>query len=80
MKNKRPFSLIPAHISHDTVGALKELLEGAQEGEVIGLAYAVIYRHRNFAVSACGEAFRSPVFTVGCVQHLHHTLIEMARA
>lgn len=67
---KRPFWLVPDEISHDTVEALQTLLEDAHSGEIIGMAFAVMYKGRDYIVNATGEAYRSPTFTRGMIQAL----------
>lgn len=73
----RPFTLAPDSISHDTIEALKVLLEDAKKGEVIGLAFAVMYKGRDYIVNTAGEAHRSPTFTRGMVQALDDHLMQM---
>lgn len=72
----RPFGLIPDNISKDTVGALRELLASAEKGEIIGVAYAVMYKGRDYIVNTAGEAYRSPTFTRGMVQALDDHLMQ----
>lgn len=71
---QQPFKLVPDDGSRDTVECLEHLLEQARAGEVIGLAYAVIMRRRNFRVNACGEAHRSPTFARGVLATLDDEL------
>lgn len=71
----KPFGLVQQPISHDTVKALKELLEDAERGEVIGLAFAVMYKGRDYIVDTAGEAHRSPTFARGMVQALDDHLM-----
>jgi hypothetical protein len=73
---ERPFSLAQEHISHDTIEALKELLSGAERGEIIGIAFAVMYKGRDYIVNTAGEAHRSPTFTRGMVQALDDHLMQ----
>lgn len=73
---RRPFRLVPAEISHETVAALDELLDQARRGEVIGIAYAVMCKGRDYFVDTAGEAHRSPTFALGMVQVLN---LEVAR-
>ncbi|SEN72147.1 hypothetical protein SAMN05216404_106187 [Nitrosospira multiformis] len=73
----RPFSLAPDSISHDTIEALRALLKDAEKGEVIGLAFAVMYKGRDYIVNTAGEAHRSPTFARGMVQALDDHLMHM---
>lgn len=70
---KQPFRLVAldAPVSHDTVKCLEALLERAKQGDIIGIAYAVMYRRREFRVHTCGEMHRNPTFTRGAVAALN---------
>jgi hypothetical protein len=72
----RPFGLISENISHDTVEALRDLLTSAERGEIIGIAFAVMYKGRDYIVNTAGEAHRSPTFTRGMVQALDDHLMQ----
>jgi hypothetical protein len=72
----RPFGLVEEAISHDTIEALRELLKSAERGEVIGIAFAVMYKGRDYIVNTAGEAYRSPTFTRGMVQALDDHLMQ----
>lgn len=74
---KAPFSLMPDSISHDTRKCLEELAAGAKDGEVIGIAYAVMYRGRHFIVNTAGELHRNPTFARGVVAALDDELSRM---
>lgn len=71
---RRPFRLVPDSISHDTVEALRELLDDAQNGRVIGVAFVVMYKRREFIGNAAGEALRNPVWTRGMLAALDDKL------
>lgn len=73
---KRPFALTHKRISTSTVDALRQLLDEAETGEVIGLALVVMYQGRSFSVTTSGEAHRSPTFTRGMVAYLDDSLSE----
>lgn len=72
---RRPFSPITEVVSHDTVDALRRLLDDAERGEVIGLAYAVMYKRRTYMVDAAGEAYRNPTFALG-MTHVLSSVLE----
>lgn len=74
---KRPFKLVPDHISHDTRKCLEQLAQHAEDGELIGIAYAVMYRGRNFIVNTAGEFHRNPTFARGAVAALDDELSRM---
>jgi hypothetical protein len=69
---KEPFKLVPieGRVSHDTIKCLRTLLERAERGEVIGVAYAAMYRQREYSVHTCGEMHRNPTFCRGAVAAL----------
>lgn len=74
---KPPFQLVKTHTSTDTVLALGELLKQAKSSEVIGIAFAAMYKQKEFAVNATGEARRSPTFTRGAVAALDDYLEKL---
>lgn len=65
-----PFKLVPTHISDNTVEALEELLKEARKGDLIGIAFAAMYRQRAFNVDAAGETMRNRAWTRGMVLDL----------
>jgi hypothetical protein len=56
--------------SHDTVQALQHLLEQAQRGEIIGIAFAAACRRRKVLLDTTGEAYRNPTYARGMVAAL----------
>jgi len=71
---RRPFTLIADGISTDTVTALEQLLEQARAGEIIGVAFAVMLKRRNYVVNATGEARRNATFARGMLAALDDQL------
>jgi hypothetical protein len=71
---KPPFVLVPDQLSNDTQEALAQLLDLAQRGELIGVAFAGMLRRRRYFVNVAGEAFRNPTFARGCVSALDDEL------
>jgi len=76
---KQPYKLVRSQVSHDSVAVLKNLLEQAEQGELIGVAFAAMYKEGNYVVDLTGEAHRSPTFARGmvkalddCLRHLVH--------
>ena len=67
---KRPALRLVDPVSRDTVARLRDLLELAERGEVVGLAYAAMRRGRKYTVHVCGEAERSPTYARGMVDAL----------
>jgi len=78
---KRPFQLVqhPNALSIDTVECLKELLQDARQGDLIGVAFCAMYRRRKYIVDTTGEAYRNPTFARGMVDALHDLLGKRAR-
>ena len=79
MSRRPPFKLINEPLSHDTVEALRELLTHAEAGEIVGLAFAAMYRRRQFITDTAGECHRNPVFTRGMVAALDDCLADRMR-
>lgn len=73
---KKPFVLAPDVISHDSVEALRTLLEDAENGNLIGVAFAAMYKKGSFIVNTAGEAHRSPTFSRGMVKALDDHLMQ----
>jgi hypothetical protein len=71
---RAPFVLIPDTISHDTLLALKQLIDGVRRGEVIGIAYAAALRKRAYIVNSTGECHRNPTWTRGVIAALDDQL------
>ena len=71
------FRLVEGETSHDTIIAAKEILSGAESGEVIGAAFVIMYKGRDYVVEVTGEAYNSPTFTRGMVRALDDKLQKM---
>jgi hypothetical protein len=80
MSRRKPFTLVTAPASQETVKALEELLDEARRGEVIGIAFAAMCRKRTYFVNAVGEAYRNPTFARGMVSALHDDLGRRIRS
>lgn len=76
---KKPFHLLRAEVSRDTLTALDALRDDARKGELIGIAYAAMYKGRTYVVDAAGEAHRSPTFTLGMIEMLASAVRENER-
>lgn len=76
---KRPFTLVTKTISHDTVEALGTLFEQAKQGDLIGVAFAAMYKEGGYMVDAAGEAHRSPTFARGMIRALDDELIVILK-
>lgn len=75
---KQPFVLTQDTISHETVQALRTLLEKAERGDLIGIAYAVMNKQRSYSVDTAGELHRNPTFALGTVVMLDEHLRRQA--
>lgn len=80
MTTKRPFHLVERSISTETVECLETLLDHAKKGDLIGIAYAVMYEQRGYFCSAAGEAHRSPTYTRGMLCALDDKLRTKVKA
>jgi hypothetical protein len=74
MKARFRLVQLEGSVSHDTVQCLRSLLERAEAGEVIGVAYAAMYRRREYTVHTCGEMHKNPTFCRGAVAALSDKL------
>ncbi len=66
----RQLVLAPETLSHDTVRCLEQLLEMARAGEVVGIAFAAMYRRRRYMLDTAGEAHRNLTYALGMVSAL----------
>jgi len=76
---KPPFLLVPDVVSHDTVECLEILLDQARQGQVIGIAYAVMLKKRAYITNSAGEAHRNPTFSRGMIATLDDQLARNVR-
>jgi hypothetical protein len=72
-------TLVPNTPCMDTVEHLQELLTEALRGELVGLAYAALYRGRKYRVEAAGGAYSNPTFAAGMAASLRDRLGRHAR-
>lgn len=79
MRQRPPFFLVPDNISNDTIECLKQLLDHAKRGEVIGLVFGAMLRHRHYIVNSAGEAHRNPTFARGICAAIDDRLSERIR-
>lgn len=75
----KPLTLIYEPVSHETVAALKYLLQEAERGELIGLAYAAMLKRRACLVDTTGEAYLNPIFALGMVSMLSADIADRTR-
>jgi hypothetical protein len=71
------YQLIQDHLSTDTVEALEQALESARQGQIVGVAFALMLKRRRFLVDCAGEACRDPLTARGAVSVLDDQLALM---
>lgn len=74
-----PYRLVKDSISHDLIEALEVLLEGARQGDVIGIAFACALKQRRFITNVAGFCHKNPTFTRGMVSSLDDELAELVQ-
>ena len=74
-----PYRLIKDTISHDLIEALEVLLEGARQGDVIGIAFACALKRNRFITNVAGVCYRNAAFTRGMVASLDDELSELVQ-
>lgn len=76
MSPRRPqhqLQLVAPRPSEATVNKLRELLQAAERGELVGLAFVALSA-RNFTVDAVGQANERPTLARGMLQVLDDLL------
>ena len=53
------FRSMPDRISHDMVEAAKPIVEQAEKGDLIGLAYTGVCRQGHYIVNTAGESHQA---------------------
>ena len=74
---ERVYHLVHKQLSDDSVRALDTLLSLAKRGQIVGLAYVVMYKGREYTAGAAGECRRNPTFTRGMIRSLDDALGEL---
>ena len=59
------YQLVSDNISRDTVEAARQILQGAESGEVIGMTFGLMLKRRRYIVNVAGECLRDPTFSRG---------------
>lgn len=77
MSLNEPFRLIRDNISHDMLICTRQINAQAECGDLIGIAYGLMYRGRNYVVNVAGEAYRNPGFARSVVSVLDDALSAM---
>lgn len=68
------FRLIPDPISHEVIEAATQLLDGAQSGEIVGMAFIVMLTGRKFFTNVAGGCRSDPHLTRGMLLALDDEL------
>lgn len=69
-----PFALVPDALSQDTIECLRTLLQEAERGYVLGIAFAVMLKGRMYVVNTAGECRRNRTFARGMLADLNDQL------
>jgi hypothetical protein len=62
------------YISNDTIEVLRDILELAERGNIIGIAFITLHKRRGYSLGWAGQADKDPVITLGA---LHRLLAEV---
>lgn len=76
---KRPFHLVPGHVSRDTIESFARWLRRSEDGDVMGCALAIMLKNRTVVIDVTGEARRSPIFARGMVAELDDALAALSK-
>jgi hypothetical protein len=69
-----PYHLIRDTVSRDTVEALRQLLQGAEDGQITGIAFAVTLKNRRFLTNVAGSCYRDATAARGMIRALDDEL------
>ena len=70
--------LVPHKISSSTVNALASLTIQAERGQLIGIAFAALYKGDTFIAASCGACHDDPMRSMGMAAVLHAKLLQLA--
>lgn len=71
--------LAPAPANRELVDTLTRLLEQAQRGELVGMAFAAMLKRRGYIVDTVGEASDSATYSRGMLRALDDKLAMRVR-
>lgn len=69
-----PYQLVKDTVSRDTLEALEQLLLGAREGHITGIAFAVTLKNRRYITNVAGACYRDATATRGMIRALDDDL------
>ena len=76
---KMAYRLIPDTVSRNTVEALQTLLDGAENGEVIGLAFVAVLKRKRYVTNVAGFCHTDATHTRGMLSSLDDKLGELVQ-
>lgn len=74
---ERPYKLIQDTVSRDMIEATQTLLDGAENGEIIGIAFVAVLKQRRFVTNVAGFCHRDATHTRGMLRSLDDKLSEL---
>lgn len=74
-----PYQLVRDNVSRDTVEALQQLLAGAQEGHITGVAFAAVLKNRRYVTNVAGACYRDATLARGMVATLDDELAALVQ-
>lgn len=72
--------LIHSTISHDVVRFCRDILDGAEAGDVTGVGVILTLKKGRYIVDCCGEVERDPTLGRGALAALDDCLAEIVRS
>jgi hypothetical protein len=66
--------LLPPAVDQETIKALSQLLVGAQDGEVVGIAFVAAVKGRVYVTDVTGSLYREPTLARGMLAALDDML------
>lgn len=70
--------LVPMKMSRDTIACLEQLLQGAKDGQITGIAFAATLKGGlKYITDASGECYRRPTFARGAIATLSDELGDL---
>lgn len=73
------FRLVEPSVDAETVATLTLLLQAAQEGRIVGLAYVALHNGPDYSGDVVGRARQHPIFTLGIARALEDLVAEHLR-
>lgn len=74
MGGRPPLHLVSPATCQETVAVLREKLQQAEKGDLIGVALVCVYKPDGHSTEITGIIKRAPIFTMGALLKLIHKL------